>query len=276
VTFDNCDFAGKNVPTGNHFCRALYTTPNAAKVTTFNRCKFYPRYWDAADGADGPRGGIMGTKMVINRCDISGLTDGLGFAAQSATPTDITLTGNYIHDLWFTSPDSEHTSDGSHADGAQGHQFLQNLTIRGNTIEGIVLDTLANSQAQYPPVYSGSTLIDGNGWYNDYFSQWNGIYAYPLWATSALLFGRSGTGGGLTNVVIDQNWLDGGGYAMININPGYTNANSSGIQITNNRIGARNRDGYVLICSSSLTSALTFTGNVYEATGTPANTRRNG
>lgn len=273
VTFENCEFRGKSTTTSNHIVRVNSSTQSGA---TFTRCKFVHAFHPSTDGADGAHGGIMGHNVTLTRCDISGGADGIGMATASTGTTlqNVTVEGCYIHDLWFFSPNRDH-SDGNHCDGIQGHKALNDVSIIGNTIEGLLDDTLDNSQAGITPVTDGSgNLISGNLWYTE-FPDWQG-YAYPPWATSAILLGRTGAGGGLTNVTIDRNWLNGGGYAAINLNNGYTDSNCANVVITNNRVGATLRDGYLLICSSSLSADLTFTGNVLEATGAAANSRRNG
>lgn len=267
VRFYNCEFLGKNSTTSNHIVRA---NDVAQAGVVFERCKFSSRYLPDTDGSLGAHGGVMGHNMTFIRCDFSGACDGIGIVGSN-----VLVQGCYFHDFWFTSPNADHLTDGNHCDGIQGHGMsMSNITIDGCTIEGLVDDSLPNSQAQFPPVYSGANLISGNSWYDD-FPHWSAYtdFDYPPWATSAVLFGYSGTPT-LSNLTITRNWLDGGGYAAINLSPSWVNGNATNIVVTNNRLGAHQRDGYLLICKNTLT--VTLTGNTYEADGTAANTRRNG
>lgn len=265
ITFENCEFRGRPSNTANHIVRVNNAAQSGA---VFNRCTFVNDYHPSDTGLNGAHGAIMGHRYTLNRCDLSYGCDGAAGATASTSTLlqDITIQGCYIHDLWYTSPGGP-GNDGNHCDGFQAHKRASNLTFIGNTIEGIVLDTIDHSEAQYPPVYNGSgTLTSGNPWYDDYPS-WVGVYDYPLWATSAIGLFCPTTDPGLTNITIDRNWLDGGGLAVINLDPDHTSSNSSNIVITNNRMGRRNRDGYFLIRKSTLASVITLSGNVYENTG---------
>lgn len=263
IRFENCDIRGKLTTTANHIARAN----NAAQTGAyFYRCKIQNDFHPSTDGADGAHGGVMGKSMTLERCDISGGTDGIGIVGSS-----VSVLGCYIHGLWFFSPNSDHPSDGNHCDAIQCHMGVSNVNIYGSTLEGLLDDTLEHSQAGIPPTYSGGTLVSGNSWYYDY-PDWQG-YDYPPWGTSTILFGYASPFS-LTNINIEKNWIDGGGYACININSNWTNANTSNIVIKDNRVGAHNRDGYLVICNSGL--SMTLTGNVNEVDGTANNSRRNG
>lgn len=271
VYFFNCEFQGKVTTTANNIVRANAAGQNGA---VFERCKFANRFFPSTDGTAGAHGSLQAHDVTLIRCDMSQAADGLGII----TPGGVTAQGCYMHDHWFFSPNSDHLNDGNHCDGVQCHAgVISNVLLEGCNIEGIVDDTLPNSQAGIDPIYSGTTLVGGNSWKADYFSAWDGIYPYPPWATSAVLAG----GSGLVNWQLIDGWLDGGGYACVNLGPGITDATSSGIVITGNRVGSRNRDkasnggrSWLLICSSSLSADLTVSGNTNEDDGTPNNSVR--
>jgi hypothetical protein len=270
ITFQNCHFRGRASNTANNIVRA-----NDAGVTgtRFERCLFDNRWFPSDVGTNGAHGAIQCHNTTLVRCELRGAVDGVGILAPGA----VTVEGCYIHGHWFFSPDGNH-ADGSHADGIQGHGgTISNVLIEGCTIEGLLDGTLPNSQAGIPPTYDNGVLVAGHGWYTTYFSLWDGIYDWVPWATSAVLFG----GSSIHNVQILNNWLDGGGYAAINLNNQINNSSSSDVVITGNRVGATVRDksggrSWLLICSSSLTTALTLSGNVNADDGTTNNSRRNG
>lgn len=271
VSFYNCWFRGKETTTGNNIVRANDAGQTGA---IFERCLFENKWFPSDNAANGAHGGIQCHDTTLIRCEIKSATDGIGIVA----PGNVTAQGCYIHGLWFFSPDSGHLTDGTHCDGIQGHGgTIGSVVIEGCTIEGLLNDALPNSQASIDPVYSGSNLIAGNSWKVDFFDDWDGIYDFPPWGTSAILFG----GTAVNSLSIINNWLDGGGYAAINLNNNITDASSSAVVITGNRIGPNVRDktggnGYVLINSSSLSSDLTLSGNTNEVGGAANNTRRNG
>ncbi len=281
----NCRIRGKTSNTTQNITRN--TTAGITGIT-LERCQLDNRWWPSDNAANGAHGGIQGASMTLTRCDISGACDGVMLIG----PGNVNLLGNYIHGQWFFSPDNNHLGDGTHSDGIQGTgSTMTNILIEGNTIESLLDPTLPNSQAIIDPVYSGSNLIAGNPWHTNvtptFYEQRaadQGLgFGNTLWGTSAILFGRSGTAT-LSNLNITKNWLDGGSYAAINLDNGWTNSTATNIDITDNRLGPHVRDQtggrpYLLICSSSLTTQLTLSGNVYEDTGLPitgSNLRRNG
>lgn len=267
----DCVFRGKQSNTSNNIVRANHATQVG---NLFEHCLFDNWWFPSDNAANGGHGGVQGHDMSLYRCELKSSTDGIGIVA----PGNVTIEGCDIHGLWFFSPDSNHLTDGTHCDGIQGHGgTIDNVTIEGCSIQGLLNDSLTNSQASIDPVFDGSDLIGGHSWKDDYFSLWNGIYSYPPWGTSAILFGGSAVNG----LHIIDNWLDGGGYAAINLNNNINNSSSSDVVITGNRVGGNVRDktggrGYLLICSSSLTTDLTLSGNVNENDSTANNSRRNG
>lgn len=277
VWFINCEGVGKNSTTANHAFRVHWDT--ATSGGGFVRCKLGPsQYLPSSDANDGAQGAVMGRNMTLLYCDISGFCDGIGLAASSGSITDVFAHGNYIHDLWYSSPNSNHLTDGNHCDGVQGSTAgLSDVTFSYNTIKGLCNPALSNSQLQYPPVFSGSDLVSGNPWYTTYASLWNTLYGYPPWGTAALGFYR--ISGGLVNLYIIENWLDGGGYACVNIEDTFVDSNCQDVALINNKTGPNTRDktsglSYLLICGSGLSGDLTVTGNTDELTGAANNSVR--
>lgn len=278
VKFYNCHFRGKMATGGHHIVRTNHAGHTGGAY--FERCLFDNRWFPSTNAGDGAHGGLMARDTTIVRSEFRHATDGIGIVGNG----NVTVLGCWFHDLWYFSPDIFHATTGTHCDGIESHgqESKENILIRGCRIEALVDHTLPNSQAGFPPTFDGGgNLVGGYPWYETHFDQWSGQYPAPPWGTAALLFSRSGTSR-LDNVVIDQNWLDGGWLATINIAPAYTDATASAIKITNNRVGPNvrdrrgNGDPWLVICSTSLQNEITIEGNVNEIDGTPNNARRTG
>jgi hypothetical protein len=281
--FYNCRFRGKTTNTSQNIIRTDPSIPDG-DFAEFERCQIDNR-WFPTNGGNGGHGGIRGPKFKTTRCDISGAADGLGMLA----PGFCYDYGSYIHGLWFTSPNSEHLTDGSHCDGAQGHgQPLDTIEFYGTNFDATLDDTLTNSQAGNDPVYSGTSLIEGNPWHTNvdptfYLDRADAQgFEYVPWGTSAILFGYL-TSSTLDNVWIHDGWVNGGSLAAINLDNRWVDSNTSNLKIERMRLGTTVRDStggrpYFIICKNTLTFA-SLTDNVYEDTGLPIlapNLRRSG
>jgi hypothetical protein len=85
------------------------------------------------------RDGIVGHEFTATGNDISRSNDGIGAFSKPGGPVaaNVTIRGNYIHDLTHWNNDPAH-SDGTHNDGIQ-LQGGENILISGNNVVGSVV-----------------------------------------------------------------------------------------------------------------------------------------
>lgn len=270
----NCRIRGKTSTTSQNTARIDQTITGG--YVELERCTLDNRY-HPTNGGNGGHGGIRGPYLKTTRCNISGGHDGIGLLS----PGFVYSYGDYIHDLWFSSPDSQHTTDGSHCDGIQGHgQSLDTIEVYGSNIEGLLNNSLPNAQGGFSPAYSGSALVSGHPWFDAYETE-RTAQGHPddvPWGTSGILFGYT-AGARLDNLWIHDGWITGGGYACINFDPRWVASNTSNLVIERMRVGALTRDQsggrpWLVICKNTL--PITIADNVNEDDDTPNNSRRNG
>jgi len=263
VTFTDCHFRGPPNGSTAPLLKA-FDSPQYGMVVEF--CTFTRQFYAAVGSGSSSTlsAAISGHNMTIRRCDISGSQDGIWVVL----PGNANLFDNFIHDLWFYSPDLNSPDQVTHNDLIQLHNGPDNVHIFGNTLLAICDDTLPLTTVDIP----GSGPSGGNPNYLDY-PDWQG-YSYPPWAFSCVMV--SPYGAGLSNLVMNKNWMAGGS-VCININPNFTNLTASGVVVTNNRWGRiqrGNANGNVLTAKNTL--PITMTGNVFEDDSTPYNVRING
>jgi hypothetical protein len=193
---------GAHIPTGDDGvmnCASSSRTGSAAKVTMID-CEIAPRR--PANGRDG----IRGRAFDAYRCNIHNVVDGIGIFAtpqQGTANADVTVKGNWIHNLTYTYPDlrtPSHT-DGTHNDCIQ-HQGGRNVQIIGNSLHG------TTTAADVTP---GSGTNPQDPWLVP-----NG------WCTGSCLIIQNNTGQGVDlTTVVDKNWFK-AGKVHLNIKPHIT------------------------------------------------------
>lgn len=143
-------------------------------------------------------------------------------------------------------------SDGSHNDCIQMHLNPIGVNIVGNRLEGFISTTVGEWNADDYAYFNTADYYGNNG----------------RWATSCIMYSPVQTT--LSNVVVDQNWIDGG---AVGLNFATWSA-GTGLAITNNRWGRNFRLGeqYFMI-STGGQPPITITGNTYEDNGASYNTR---
>ena len=160
---------GTQVPTGNTGCvDANGSTVYNLLVTNNTIIPDRPSYY---------RDGIVGHEFTARYNHISHTNDGIGIFNRpgGSVNANVTVQGNYIHDLTHWNNDPAHR-DGTHNDGIQV-QGGQNIAIRGNTIVG--------------------SVVAGDG-----------LGVYGTHAGSALIVNQNVAK--VANLVVDGNWLDNG------------------------------------------------------------------
>jgi hypothetical protein len=190
---------------------------------------------------------------------VSRTEDGFGVFRSGGTALRTVLQGNYIHDLYYTCPNTFQSDNRSHCDGIQVHGNVIDLTIEGNNIWGFI-DTAVSTWS--------TPTFDGLG------VQQSGYEYYPRTEIlSPIFMGVPSTT--ITDVLVTKNWLDGSAFSFVNMHPGWTAAATNYV-ISENRLGrshAAAPDTYVFSMNASVNP--TITGNYYADTGTPYNTRSN-
>lgn len=185
TVFRNCIMkGGSHNPTG---ATGIIDCNNAAAGNVLAEdCTFLPQV--PAIGRDG----IVGHDYIARRNDVSWTTDGFGIFRLSAQGTDanVTLEGNYIHDLCWIYPDTmtpSHT-DGTHNDCIQV-QGGANIHIIGNNLAG------------------GAVKVDPTDIYAPRDWMWNGDYDPVPLTGSCLIVQKQSSTAPLANVVIEKNYL---------------------------------------------------------------------
>lgn len=191
--------------------------------------------------------GIIGHDYTAHRNNIYQVVDGLGIykTQDPGGPVNVTLTGNYVHDLIY------YTEAGVgapvHPSDTQTHNDC--LQIQGGS----------------------NTLVYGNN-FQGFFSTTMGQNAGRPQANAAIQYNNNV--GATTAMTVQRNWLDGGGSS---INGGSTAGTNIG-EISSNKFGhnqAQQGGGYndtVAIVLTPTTTCVTA-NNVYEDNGIAVTTR---
>lgn len=195
VTFTNCLFVGGShkPDTKSALLSCLTDRPGINKVIV-NDCSFIPRV-PAIN-----RDGIRGHNFAIYRSEIANVTDGIEcfkFLSQG-TIADIIVMGNWIHDLtyWYPAYDNGVSGAVSYTDGTRNNcvQIFggSDIRIRGNFLQGTSV------------LGSGSSVNPEKPWLL------SGAYKYANGA--CVLMEKLTATAPFENVVIDENYFEGGLY----------------------------------------------------------------
>lgn len=183
----------------------------------------------APDVADHNSQGIQGRSFLAQRNDIYDTVDGIDPLG------DATILANYIHDLAWFAPDSNHTDNHSHNDCVQLEGG--SATVQYNNLEGFLSPTFADGPAR------------------------------PYDQANSVMLAVADTTPPTTNLVVSSNWID-GGQVSINIGAGtYTSLGT----IDKNIFGdnqAYSPDA-ILLNSARASIGLTITGNKFGAVDLP-------
>lgn len=160
---------GSAIPAGNSGCVNANSNNNFNLTVSNNTIRpDHPSYY---------RDGIVGHEYTAIANNISHSNDGMGAFSRpgSTAPANVTMIGNYVHELTHWNNDPAH-ADGSHNDAVQ-LQGGANIHLKGNNLVG--------------------SVVAGDG-----------LGAKGSHAGSAIIVNRSTAP--FSNVVIEANWLDDG------------------------------------------------------------------
>jgi hypothetical protein len=189
-------------------------SPSAKRVLIEN-CELthaYPSPW--VDG-------IIGHDFTVIRSNIHNVVDGIGVMNpfNRNANLNVNITGNYIHDLNYMSPDPEQHDGHTHNDGIQiqgtgSSVGVRQVTIYGNNIAAFA-GPLSNHRSPYYPAVTGQAI------------------------------GVTPNVSSVHDILIDHNWVDGGAQSVTMI-PG-PRRTGSGLVLINTHFGNRqalvNRNG---------------------------------
>jgi hypothetical protein len=257
IQFKNCWFRGS--PTEN---KDLVTSTNAnISNILFEDCLFRAQKPQWATAA--VRGGHHTT---FSRCEFRGCVDGISQANSQGYTGDqaIKVYGCWFHNMAYFSPDPG--AAGGVYDNASHVDLIQirggmNFHFKGNNFDAM-LDP-AIGQASTPS--QDKPELDANGQPTGKTLHISGNKYYPhLAATSVLMC--SPMLGELKNVVMENNWINGGSYS-INMG-GFV---SGTVTIKNNKWGRDMRLGRTATIIAQRGMPLTISGNTFSDDGTAAN-----
>ena len=276
ITFKNCWFRGS--PTQNvEVVKAYDPTVGALK---FVDCliKAQAPQWATA----GFKGGYQ---VTLERCEITGVIDGVAYVNPHNNYTEdqgFKMYGCWLHDLALFSPDPG--AWGGIYDNAGHVDLIQlrggaNMHFKGNNFDGFVDPALGAAS-----VHSvDRPEIGTNGQPTGKIIHERGNPHYPIASpqlpptkkqlATMSVFMFSPKLGPLKNVMIEQNWINGGNYSM-NF-AGYT-TEVSNIVIRNNTWGRDMYGGRIATILAKLETPLTISGNKFADDGADANMRKRG
>jgi hypothetical protein len=222
VTISSCRIRGNNTQSTN--AGLIDCTSAAASNVLIQDCLIVPDtpsvWWT----------GILGHDYTVRRSEVHNSVDGFGGynTTNSNGPANVYVYGNYVHDLFYSGPDPNHSDNRTHNDCIQ---------IQGNSLYRIVGN---NFIATANPAIGTAS---GGGSYGDpYYISSTGLYSVTgqcVAITPAV--------GAITDLVIDSNWFAYGAQSITAILGSYAASNLG--SITNNHFDSRTN--YVINKSSS-------------------------
>lgn len=260
VTFTNCAFTqpGDSVDT----CVTIEGASSDSDVT-FTDCTFHPTW--SAHVADDTTGGhveaAVGCKISYGsvtflRCQFLDTADGINIFRGT----------HDIQQCWigksaYWRPDEAGRPEGGHNDGIQFYGDGGSL-VRGNYFDGFANTSIGD--AQFSEFTGGDANLHGLEADHD-----------PQAWINACIFMQENTIG-ITNTVIDKNWLKGG---VVQIHVSDALGATSGISITDNVFGNEGTDDAgknniaIYIGTASNSAATAISGNVcFDGISTPVKT----
>lgn len=167
--------------------------------------------------------GVLGHDYTARRCNIHSVVDGFGAynnnTGHKTDPLNIVIASNWVHDLNYMSPDPEIYDNHTHNDGIQ-IQGSGGMQIIGNNLQDLAGPN-SNTRSPYFPAMTGQAI------------------------------GFTPNVSTISNVIIDQNWLDGGAQP-ITARAQFTGTtltftvDGATTKITKNRFGRKMPDGITL------------------------------
>ena len=151
VTIDNCKI---RATTGASY--VVSATNAAASNTVITNCEVFP------DVPSHNYNGIQGHGLTVKYCNIHDTVDGVNlFYANTANNSVIMQ--NWIHDMAYFTPDSNHADNQTHNDGIQIQGSKGPILIQGNFIDARGYSAVSGSLGSLPDRGTGD---DTNGRHN--------------------------------------------------------------------------------------------------------------
>jgi len=224
VTLENCEIVGRNVGYVN--CSGLVQCNSTGAV--IDRCTIkpaYPRYFLNC---------ISGSGFRAHRCNLSRGCDGIGMKGNYSVAE-----GCYIHDLAFFDGTNTYNGNGTeHASDARFPGWTHNDGIQiygysGNRVEGCnILGYFSGNVGNYnTAMYTGNPNGTNAGRKFPSRNYAHGIFCSP---TSSVL----------RNVVIRNNWIEGGEICIQSGSQGRGYDSGNSVTIQGNRLGCDQKPGY--------------------------------
>ena len=258
VTINNCKIRGSS----NHH---VIDATNAACINAvITNCEIFTDYPNNSPN------GIQGQNFTIQFCNIYGTVDGINIAGN-ATNLNVVAKQNYIHDLCYITPDSNHSDNQTHNDAIQIQGGLGPLLIQGNSIHGSYSQTVGTI-GSLPDRGTGDIT---NGRYN-----WAALTCIQFTDNPTNVYTAS-TG---NNVRVWGNWMYGGKRAL---NAGSANNTDIGSWWRNKFDDTQGeRGGGSLAAKAGYTASMdatttcdtgegTSNANIYMSDGSEITVRRN-
>ena len=276
IRFENCWFRGS--PTTNGECVKAYDS--TVGQTTYQDCLFE---------AQKPQWGTVGFKggyqVTLSRCEFTGVIDGIAYINPHnnyAEDQGFKVYGCWFHDLALFSPDPG--AWGGIYDNSGHVDLIQlrggaNMHFKGNNLDG----HLNPSIAQASVVSEDRAEIGADGQPTGKIIHVRGNPHYPraspqlpptrvqLATMSCFMF--SPKLGPMKDVIIENNWIDGGTYSLVLAN--YT-TDVTNLVVRNNVWGRDMYAGRTATILAKLETPITLTGNTFADDGSSANLRKRG
>ncbi|HYP44809.1 MAG TPA: hypothetical protein VEQ66_06395 [Propionibacteriaceae bacterium] len=193
--------------------------------------------------------GMLGHDFTVRRTNFEDCSDAIGTfnTANPSGAVNVVIEGCWMHSFYYIRPSDTGTrAEGTHNDCIQ-ISGGSNYRIVGNRMDGFYNPNLGSAPLDGSP--TGPYQVTGNR------------YFPSMTSTSALMI--TPNVGPVADVVIDANWLDGGGTSL-NVSEKGRGA-IRGLAVTNNRFGRNQRNpsvqGYI---EAPTYDAMTRSGNILE------------
>jgi len=235
VTIRNCEIVGNGYSGGNTAlidCNSSFVSNCTIENNLLHQDVSTGNLWT---------NGVIGHDYTATRNHIYNVVDGLGVynSSNASAPANVSIFGNYVHDLAYFSPDPNHSDNHTHNDGVQ-IQGNSGITVRGNNLS-INASTQLGTPSLYAPGVTGQCITGSPN-----VSQ-------------------------ISGVTIDQNWMDYGSRGVVFI----VGSQPAGVlgTCTGNRFGSHlhSPTTAVQIDTAAGQTFSTFSGNTWLADGSAVN-----
>lgn len=262
VTLDNCRITGT---AGASYIISTSSAPNNCNVQVLN-CEVYPTTPSHNYNA------IQGHGLTVKWCNIHDTVDGVNlFLASTANNSVIQM--NWIHDMAYFSPDSNHSDNQSHNDGVQIQGSKGPILIQGNFIDARGYSQVSGNTDILPDRGTGT---DANGRHS-----WGALTCIQFTDAPTNVYTVSAAG---SLVEVKDNWLYGGhralsaGSADSNLGQWWRNRfdDTQGLRVGSSLLAKTGQTILVDALVTVDTGDGTANANVYDFDGTEVSVHHNG